>query len=121
VPRLILLLLLAACTGGPRVPAPEVRAAVVRLDSALDRAAALHADGRSREAQAAWRDAHGVWDSAVGPGLEDRLDRLDVVALELHLSRIRAQLDDPSGDPVVEIERFRAALASPIAALPAPR
>ena len=102
------------------MPAAEVRAASVRLDAALDRAAALHADGRPREAQAAWRDAHDVWDTSLAPGLVGRLDTLDVVELELHLSRIRAELDAKSGKPSPEIERFRAALASPIAALPDP-
>lgn len=121
MPRLLsILLLLVACTGGPRVAASEVRAASVRIDTALDRAADLHASGKPREAQAAWRDAHAVWDQAVAPGLEGRLDPLDVVALELHLSRIRAELDDPNGQPAPEIDRFRTALASPIAALPSP-
>lgn len=108
---------LSACTG-PAVQPSGVRAASVRIDSALERVIELHAQGRRNAAADAWREAHYTWHATVAPGLRPHLDPLDVVALELHLGRIRAAIEDRKAQPDEAIARYREAVASPLAALP---
>jgi hypothetical protein len=111
-------LLLALVTCGSPTPDPsDVRGAMVGFDVALDRALEAHDRGDRDEAVAAWRDAHRVWDTQIGPGLV-HLDGRDVVALELHLGRVRAAIDGGAGDPGGEVRRLREALQSPLASLP---
>ena len=112
----LLLVLLLACT--PAAPDPaDVRAAMVRFDVALDRALEAHDQGDAEAAREAWREAHVVWDASIGPGLT-HLDPREVVALELHLARLRSAIDGHGGDPGGEVRRLREGLASPLAALP---
>lgn len=112
------LLLIAALACTPATPDPaDVRAAMVRFDIALDRALEAHDHGEPDVARDAWREARIVWNASIGPGL-DHLDPREVVALELHLARLRAAIDGKGGDPGAEVRRLREGLASPLAALP---
>lgn len=120
--RLLILLLpvLGACWSPSSGIGPaEIRAAAVHMDVSLDRALDAHERRQPDAAVIAWGDAHRDWDEVIGPGLEAPIGRLEVLALELHLARIRAELDDPGGDPKPRVEAFRAALESPLKSLPA--
>ncbi|TVQ94952.1 MAG: hypothetical protein EA397_00420 [Deltaproteobacteria bacterium] len=109
--------LLIACSN-PAPEPPEVRAAGLRLDVALDRLIEAHSEGKAGAALEAWRDAHEVWDARIGPGLTGRIDERELVALELHFARMRAAIEGGAGDPSREVEALRQGLASPLSSLP---
>lgn len=118
-PLAAVLLLIGACwSRDPQVPAGDVRAAVVHMEVSLDRALDAHARSHPEAAVEAWREAHRDWDQVLAPGLEPQIGRLEVVALELHLARIRAELERPDGDPGARVKAFEAALESPLRSLP---
>jgi hypothetical protein len=108
---------LALACAQPAAQPGDVRGAMVRFDVALDRALEAHDDGDAERAREAWREAHQVWDATIGPGLA-HIDPREVVALELHLARIRAAIDGGAGDPGGEVRALREGLASPLASLP---
>ncbi|MFK7928054.1 MAG: hypothetical protein AB8H79_07680, partial [Myxococcota bacterium] len=115
--RALLLLLLAACTADPKVDPASVRAAAVNLDVFLDRAVDEHDKGHVELSRSAWRDAHNTWDTVLAPGLKPHVERQTLLGLELHLGRIRAEIEDPAGKPAVEVAALDAALAQPLALL----
>lgn len=115
---IVLLLLAVGCSWSPTPDPGDVRAAIVRFDVALDRALEAHDHGQPEQARISWRDAHEMWEARIAPGLAREIDEREVVALELHLARLRAAIEGEGGDPGGEVRRLREGLASPLAALP---
>jgi len=119
--RALLLLLLTSCTTAPQVGSADVRAAAVNLDIYLDRAVDEHGQGHVDLSRSAWRDAHNTWDTVLAPGLRPHVERQTLLGLELHLGRIRAEIEDPNGTPATEVAALDAALARPLALLSSQR
>ena len=117
---LVALLVGTACTlpGSNPVEAGHVRAATVRMQVALARAADAYEAGRKDQALEAWRDAHQAWDDVLAPGLEPQIGAGGVVSLELHLARIRADLERDGRKPRDRVQAFAEALESPLRSLP---
>ena len=118
--RALLFVVLMGCTGAPPVDPSNARAAALHMDVALDRAVDEHVQGHPDLARRAWRDAHLAWDNTLAPGLAQTLTTQEILTLELHLGRIRAEIEDPKGDPGAKVKAFDAALVRPLATLPGP-